>query len=214
MYTCSQSLHGVYNFINHILLSWGVSCFSLVQETAWVCLKMWTWCQFPESNRFGQLPSGLVPRPHTIVNTNGGKNRGGLGTRLPSVCHVQRLVACTSLVQVQVFSYCELGNHWHKTPVAGIPSLVSSCCCNRNHLLFPPWHLITPVRERWLELLFKTLKCGLRCYFHRYIKEQSPSIYLLLDHQLDGWMLIVSLWTLIWLLKCYGELNLLNVCKF
>ena len=63
-------------------------------------------------------------------------------------------------------------------------------------------------------MLFKTLKCGLRCYFHRYIKEQSPSIYLLLDHQLDGWMLIVSLWTLIWLLTCYGELNLLNVCKF
>ena len=112
------------------------------------------------------------------------------------------------------FLTVSLENHWHKTPVASIPSLVSSCCCNRNYLLFPPWHLITPVREHWLELLFKTLKCRLRCYFHRYIKEQSPSIYLLLDHQLDGWMLIVSLWTLIWLLTCYGELNLLNVCKF
>ena len=130
------------------------------------------------------------------------------------------LVACTSLVQVQVFSYCELGK----------PQAQNTCCRHSKSCLFlllgqipfalSPMALdhscqraLVGVDAPGSSMLFKTLKCGLRCYFHRYIKEQSPSIYLLLDHQLDGWMLIVSLWTLIWLIAYYGELNLLNVCK-
>ena len=114
------------------------------------------------------------------------------------------------------FLTVSLENHWHKTPIAGIPSLVSTdtVCSFPTELDHSRQTALVGVDAPGSSMLFKTLKCGLRCYFHRYIKEQSPSIYLLLDHQLDGWMLIVSLWTLIWLIAYYGELNLLNVCKF
>ena len=103
------------------------------------------------------------------------------------------LLACTSLVQVQVFSYCELGK----------PQAQNTCCRHSKSCLFlllgqipfalSPMALdhscqraLVGVDAPGSSMLFKTLKCELRCYFHRYIKEQSPSIYLLLDHQLDA----------------------------
>ena len=114
------------------------------------------------------------------------------------------------------FLTVSLENHWHKTPIVGIPSLVSTdaVCSFPTGLDHSRQKALVGVDVPDSSMLFKTLKCGLRYYFHRYIKDQSPSIYLLLDHQLDGWMLIVSLWTLIWLIAYSGELNLLNVCKF
>ena len=69
------------------------------------------------------------------------------------------LVACTSLVQVQVFSYCELGK----------PLAQNTCCRHSKSCLLSllrqkpfalsPRHLITPVRERWLELMHQVAVC-------------------------------------------------------
>ena len=73
---------------------------------------------------------------------------------LPSVMF-SCLVACTSLVQARVFSYCELGKPLAQTTCCRHSKSCLLSLLRQKPFALSPRHLITPVRECWLELTYQ-----------------------------------------------------------